>query len=209
MRQPFDPWPVRRDAVLRLVEARAAGATVRQAAAAAGIHLGTACRWRLRSPVIAAALRLAVEAARERRRLTRATRPWVRWHPACPRCGADVEVRNARGAWSHRLWLCSGRPTCAWTSGRPRHPQDCPDCGGPRYWSHSRKSVNCLECGIRSPANPNDTRRGRNPFPPPRPLPPGAVLLARAEAEVTRRVEPEFSRAWWTKYPSLTGAVSC
>ena len=96
MSEPFDPWPARRDAVVRLVEARAGGATLRQAAEAAGVHPGTACRWRLRSPVVAAALRMAVDAARERRRLTRATRPWVRWHPSCPACGGAVEVRQDR-----------------------------------------------------------------------------------------------------------------
>jgi hypothetical protein len=185
--EPFDPWPTRRDAVIRLVEARAAGATLRQAAAAAQIHPATACRWRLASPVVAAALRLAGEAARERRRLTRPTRPWVRWHPACPACGAAVEVRQDRGGWG-RLWLCSGRPGCAWKSWRPRHPADCPSCGGPRFWAHSRKSVSCPACGARTPADPADVRPIpdlRYPLPPPRPIPPAAELLARAVAEVT------------------------
>jgi hypothetical protein len=187
MNKRFDPWPSRRDAVTRLVDARAGGATLRRAAAAAGVHPATACRWRLGSPVVAAALRLAVEAARQRRRLTRVCRPWVNCHPSCPACAAAVEIRTRVGDWSARLWLCGRRPACAWKSWRPRHPADCPGCGGPRYWSHSRKSVSCPACGTHTAADPADVRpipADRHPLPPPRPIPPAAELLARAEAEV-------------------------
>jgi hypothetical protein len=185
MLRRFDPWPSRRDAVTRLVAARAAGATLRRAAVAAGIHPATACRWRLRSPVVAAALRLAGETARLRRDWTRATRPWVRWHPSCPACGAAVEVRNPAGSWCWRLWLCSRRPACAWRSWRPRHPLDCATCGRPRFWAYSRKSISCSGCGARTPADAADLKPTPNPFPPARPTPPAAELLARAVAEVT------------------------
>jgi hypothetical protein len=59
------------------------------------------------SPVVAVAMRLAAEAAYQWRCLTRATRPWVRWHPLCPTCGAAAVVRSVRGVT--RLWLCVGR----------------------------------------------------------------------------------------------------
>jgi hypothetical protein len=45
------------------------------------------------------------------------------------------------------FWRCSRWPACGWARWRPRHPEDCPACGGPRYWSHSRKSVACAACG--------------------------------------------------------------
>ena len=185
MLRRFDPWPSRRDAVTRLVAARAAGATLRRAAVAAGIHPATACRWRLRSPVVAAALRAAAAAARLRRRLTRTTRPWVRWHPSCPECGGPVEVRTRAGDWGARLWLCGNRPACAWKSWRPRHPENCPACCAARFWSFSRKSVSCPGCGARTAADPADQKPAPNPFPPLRPIPPAAELLTRAVAEVT------------------------
>ena len=149
-RRRFDPWRDRGPAVERLLAARGAGATFRQAAAAGGVHVATVCRWAARCPRLASALADAETSARRRRFAgTPARRPSVPWHPACPECGADAEVR---AAWGHgfRFWRCGRWPYCPWASWRPRHPKDCPACGGPRYWSHSRKSVSCPLCGVRT-----------------------------------------------------------
>jgi hypothetical protein len=147
MRKSFDPWRDRQAAVERLLDAREAGATLRQAAAAAGVHVATACRWALRCPPLALALADAARRARRRHLASRPTRrPRVPCHPYCPDCGAAAEVRGAWGYWP-KFWRCSRWPSCRWASWRPRHPQDCPACGGPRYWSHSRKTVSCPWCG--------------------------------------------------------------
>jgi hypothetical protein len=147
----FDPARDRQTAVAALVAARKAGATLRQAAAAADVHVATVCRWLARSPEFAGALDAARREARHRRfvarpRLEPRNPDEVPWHPLCPMCGAGAEVRRSK---SGRLfwWGCVLR--CGWASWRPRHPRDCPMCGGPRYWAHSRRSVSCPECRAR------------------------------------------------------------
>src|SRR6516164_4602374 len=60
----FDPLQERPSAVARLLAAREAGATLRQAAAAAGVHVATVCRWARCSHDLADALRAAERAAR-------------------------------------------------------------------------------------------------------------------------------------------------
>jgi hypothetical protein len=44
-RKKFDPWRDRGPALDAILEARENGRTLRQAAAAAGIHVATLCRW--------------------------------------------------------------------------------------------------------------------------------------------------------------------
>jgi hypothetical protein len=153
MRKSFDPWRDCNAVVERLLDAREAGATLRQAAAAAGCHVSTACRWAERSPELQTALDVAAKTARHRR--FAALSPHkprgpddVPWHPLCPRCGAAAEVRRST---SGRLfwWGCRA---CPWASWRPRHPRDCPACGGPHYWAHSRRSVGCPRCRTREKA---------------------------------------------------------
>jgi hypothetical protein len=158
MARPFDPWRDREAAVERLLDAREAGATLRQAAAAAGVHVATVCRWQERDPALREALRHAEFVARRRHHasLPRRRRR-VPWHPGCPACGAPAQVCST---WRFRarvwrfpapFWRCARWPACPWASWRPRHPEDCPACGGPRYWAHSRKSVACPGCGRRWP----------------------------------------------------------
>jgi ssDNA-binding Zn-finger/Zn-ribbon topoisomerase 1 len=75
-------------------------------------------------------------------------RPRVPIHPNCPACGSLVAVRRVDYTlWP--FWRCFTWPKCRWTSWRPRHPRDCPACGGPRFWSYSRKSIGCPSCGRR------------------------------------------------------------
>jgi hypothetical protein len=127
-----------------VLKAREDGLTVRQAAAAAGIHVATLCQWKARSEAVAEAL----EAARRvgwRLNHPDRRRPSVPWRKDCPQCGAAVEVRHA----GIIFWRCSRWPLCPWASWRPRHPQDCPGCGSYRLWSHSRLSVACPGCGVR------------------------------------------------------------
>jgi len=151
MQSPFDPCRDRQAAVERLLAAREAGATLAQAAAAAGVHVATVCRWQARDPELHTALAAAERSARRRRYASRPRRrPRVPCHPSCPECGAGVEVRGTCGFWP-RFWRCRRWPACRWATWRPRHPQDCPQCGGPRYWSHSRLSVACPACGLRWP----------------------------------------------------------
>jgi hypothetical protein len=147
----FDPWRDRWDIVDRLLEAREGGATLRQAAAAAGVHVATVCRWQLRCPPLARALEFAAYFARRLRWARKPRyRPRVSWHRGCPLCGAAAEVRNAWGWPGPAFWRCGRWPGCPWASWRPRFPEDCPGCGGPRYWSHSRKSVSCPRCRVRT-----------------------------------------------------------
>jgi hypothetical protein len=134
------------------VEARRWGATLREAATKAGVHVATLCRW-MRAD---AEFRLEMAEARlEYRRSEIALfglpdRKRVRWRADCPACRAKVVVRCARGrAW---FWRCGRWPSCDWASWRPRHPRDCPKCRAPRFWSHSRKSIACAGCGVRTPS---------------------------------------------------------
>lgn len=182
MSQPTDNRPDRAALVLRLVEERLRGRTLRESAAAAGLHVATVCRWQRLCPELGLALCLAADAARRARRATRVPRPWVRWHPSCPACGAAALVLAVGGLV--RFWVCSRRPACGWQSWRPRHLRDCAACGGPRYWSHSRRSVSCPACGTREAADPAELR----PLPPERDprvpyrVPSAAELLDRAAA---------------------------
>jgi hypothetical protein len=133
----------------RLVRARKAGLTLRECAAEVGIHVATLCRWQARDPELRQAL---ADAAREARlqRDPREPRPQVRWRRACPVCRAKVVVRTARGG--RRFWRCGRWPLCEWASWRPRAPRDCKRCGAPCYWSHSRMSIACGDCGRRTKA---------------------------------------------------------
>jgi ssDNA-binding Zn-finger/Zn-ribbon topoisomerase 1 len=143
----FDPWRDRKAAVGELLKARELGATLREAAAAAGIHVATLCDWKNRSRMLAYALSLAQKRVplRPLASCLMRTRPGVPFHRLCPECGADAQVRSACGG-GLRFWRCSRWPACRWASWRPRHPLDCPTCRGHRFWSHSRKSVSCSRC---------------------------------------------------------------
>jgi hypothetical protein len=135
-------------AVEALLGARRVGATLREAATAAGVHVATACRWQAHDPELREALAEAHRQAQVRHhRLTWWPRPRVPWRDDCPLCHAQVVVRTAPGKLT--FWGCSRWPACGWESWRPRSPWDCDRCGGPRYWSHSRKSISCGACGTR------------------------------------------------------------
>ncbi|HZY87510.1 MAG TPA: hypothetical protein VFE78_21915 [Gemmataceae bacterium] len=137
----------RRSAVQALLQARAAGLTLRQAAQSAGVHVATVCRWQNSDPALRAALEEARAAAREAELLgTGPGRASVRWRRDCPLCRARVVVRTARGV---RFWRCGRWPRCEWASWRPRAPRDCRHCGSPCFWSHSRRSIGCGGCGRR------------------------------------------------------------
>lgn len=156
-RRPFDPWLDREGATNKLLDARGAGATLRQAAAA-GVHVSTVCRWVARSDLLAHDLDFVTRKARIRRYDSKPDRrPRVPWHRSCPVCGAEVSVRVTWEGLGFAFWRCSRWPECRWASWRPRHPENCPACRGPRFWSHSRLSVHCPRCGTRTrvfPASP-------------------------------------------------------
>ena len=205
-RHTFNPVRHRTAAVEKLLTARAGGNTLRGSAAVAGIDKATAYRWRLAAAILDVALRLAEEAARDRRRLARPVRPWVACHPSCPECECKVEVRSSAGSWCVRFWRCTG---CSWKSWLPRHVRNCPTCRGFRLWSHSRKSVRCPKCRRRWTANPADLK----PIPAdlvtrPKalPVPTAAQLLARAVADLTPpSPEPEYMADEWKRYERLIG----
>src|SRR6516225_2020327 len=125
-----------RDREQRLEEAfcaREEGATLRESAAAAGVHVATLCRWQNRESWIKEALRDAENFARRRRyALLPRRRPRVPWRRDCPLCGRPVVVRTGS---RYRFWRCSFWPICPFASWRPRAPWDCPECAGPRFWS--------------------------------------------------------------------------
>jgi hypothetical protein len=125
------------------------GLSLRSAAALAGIHVATVCRWQARAPDLCGQIAQARREARERRRSARRPeqRPHVRWRRDCPLCRAKVVVRTARG---RRFWRCGRWPLCAWASWRPRVPRNCRRCGAACFWSHSRKSIACSACGVRT-----------------------------------------------------------
>jgi hypothetical protein len=145
----LDPWKARQGVLRPILVALAAGRTLRQAAAAGGVHVATLCRWQARSPAVAGALALARQQALRPRRppadpqLLYQQRPNVPWHPRCPHCGWGVEIWRERGWY---WWECTG---CSWRSWRPRHPVDCPQCCSWRLWSWDRRSVVCAGCGVR------------------------------------------------------------
>jgi hypothetical protein len=167
----FDPMVDRADVVARLLAAyERAGMTLRKSAKASGIHVATLCRWLLRSPALRAALRGAAARAMDAHRdclwqMMLAAPPRARRlpperprhhdevpvHPDCPCCvdrGMDKGTVEVRRSTSGRLfwWECR---VCEWRTWRPRHPQDCQACGGPRYWSHNRRSIACPRCRTR------------------------------------------------------------
>lgn len=132
----------------QLIVARYSGATLRQAAAAAGVHVATACRWMAADPAFRKAMQKGERAAAARKYAARPPRrPRVPWRSECPACGARVVVRRAFGCFA--FWRCRLWPICRWASWRPRYPRDCRGCGGPMYWSHSRKSAGCPRCRTR------------------------------------------------------------
>jgi hypothetical protein len=133
-----------------LVNARTGGATLREAAAAAGVHVATVCRWQSGDPALRDSLREAAAEWRASLALPRESRPHVPWRRDCPLCKAKVVVRTARPGV--RFWRCGRWPWCKWASWRPRAPRNCEKCGGPRFWSHSRKSIACSGCGMRTSA---------------------------------------------------------
>ena len=181
----------------KLLAARAEGATLCQAADAAGVHVATVCRWQRSDPEFHQAMREAKGQARssgwclttiaQRRILLQialylnestrrfhcvfracngrktppssepdrnaAARPHVCWRRDCPLCRARVVVRTARGG--ARFWRCGRWPLCPWASWRPRAPRNCRRCGGPCFWSHSRKSTACGACGMRTKRRTN------------------------------------------------------
>jgi hypothetical protein len=131
-----------------LLAARRNGATLREAAAAGGVHVATLCRWKKRDPAFRDAMERAAFIAWMRLAPPWRPRPRVRWRRDCPLCRARVVVRATRGGV--RFWRCGRWPLCQWASWRPRAPRDCKRCGGARYWSQSRKSIGCGSCGTRT-----------------------------------------------------------
>jgi hypothetical protein len=126
---------------------RRTGASLRNAAEAGGVHVATLCRWQQKVPELRAALAEAAGEGRKRHLRVEYLRPSVRWRKDCPLCRARVVVRK-KG--SVPFWRCGRYPLCQWASWRPRAPRDCPRCRCPRYWSHSRMSVVCEGCGLRT-----------------------------------------------------------
>jgi hypothetical protein len=117
------------------------------------VNVGTVCRWQRDSPELAAALEAAEREAQQRRP---APRPMCRvdplsvpCHPRCPRCEVARAVLARTESGKLYFWQCGTWPDCPWRSWRPRHPQDCPMCERPRFWSHSRRSVHCPHCKTR------------------------------------------------------------
>lgn len=135
----------------RLVGLRGDGHTLRECAAVAGIHVATLCRWQAGDPAFRERMREARRQALDGREPARPPveyRPQVPWRRDCPLCKARVAVRTAAG--KARFWRCGRWPLCPWASWRPRAPRNCARCGAPRYWSHSRCSIECSGCRRRT-----------------------------------------------------------
>jgi hypothetical protein len=144
----FDPWRDRRPAVERILDALNEGLSLRKAAKVAGIHVATACRWQNQSQDVDRQFHYMADLGRKLRFARKPySKPTVLTHPDCPRCGRPVEVRAVN--YVLRFWRCSDWPKCFWASWRPRVRGDC-FCGGPLLWSHSRNSVVCTRCGVRT-----------------------------------------------------------
>jgi hypothetical protein len=138
------------DRLDRAITARRRGATLRVAAAAAGVHVATLCRWQAKYLRVKQALADAQREARSQR-ISWEPRPRVNWRKDCPLCKARVVIRAAPGKL--RFWRCGRWPLCPWASWRPRASRNCRRCGAPCYWSHSRKSIGCSGCGMRISAH--------------------------------------------------------
>jgi Winged helix-turn helix len=139
----------RQEILLTLLREVGYAATIREAAAEAGVSPATIYRWQSRCPELRQALAYARERGRELLRWQPEDRPpaRVRWRRDCPLCRARVVVRTTRSGV--RFWRCGCWPHCPWASWRPRAPRNCKRCGGPWYWSCSRKSIGCPTCGVR------------------------------------------------------------
>jgi hypothetical protein len=124
-------------AIERALAARAQGGTLRETARAAGVDISTLCRWQNQDPWLKRSL--ARFRCRKQGRLE--TLPA---HRLCPACGRLAQVRCAH--FGRRFWRCSSWPACPWASWQPRHPEDCPACGRPRYWSRYGRKVRCPAC---------------------------------------------------------------
>jgi len=137
------------DRILEILRFYRSGLSLRKAAEMAGVHVSTVCRWQREEPKLREALQRTREQVRDRRRLLHEqSEAPVQWHSQCPKCKAKVVVRST--AKGRRFWRCGRWPWCEWASWRPRHRRNCHKCGSPRYWSHSRKSVCCSGCGLRT-----------------------------------------------------------
>lgn len=140
--------PDRQERKQALVAARRSGLILTEAAERVGVHVATVCRWQATDPEFRQAMRDAEQAAAVEKYAERPTqRPWVRWRNECPECRAKLVVRTANGRVP--FWRCGRWPRCRWASWRPRHPNNCPTCKGPRFWSHSRLSASCQACKVR------------------------------------------------------------
>ena len=132
-----------------VLQARAAGATLRDAAKAAGVHVATVCRWQAKNQEFRKSLYDAGWAARRGKYVARPRgRPRVPWSRICPMCHGTIVVRTIH---TIRFWRCEDWPRCRFASWRPRFTSDCPKCTGPLFWAHSRRSVGCAKCGLRLP----------------------------------------------------------
>jgi primosomal protein N' len=158
-----------------IVTSRRAGETLIKASEAAGVHVATVCRWMNTDTRFSVAIRKAEEAIRKEEMaqaqerfaeylaereaaeaewrarqvfLERLRKTCVPVHPRCPVCDSLSETRRAFRFIT--FWRCSWYPWCEWASWRPRYPQDCPECYGPRFWSSSRLSVSCARCKARN-----------------------------------------------------------
>jgi hypothetical protein len=138
----------RNRAIARVLIARRWGATLRVAAKIAGIHLATLHRWQESDEQFRLALDAAGRFYRQHGVAQPQPRPRVPWRRDCPLCQGPVVVRAT--ARNRRFWRCGRWPTCPWASWRPRAPQDCQQCGAACFWSHTRKSIRCSGCGMRS-----------------------------------------------------------
>jgi Topoisomerase DNA binding C4 zinc finger len=145
---PPSPKKVKRmNVVGTAVEALRQGATLREAAKAAGVHVASLCRWQNEDQEIQRLLRDGKESALWARQIQREqVRSQLPKHGLCPVCNAPSVVRTAK--FGRRFWGCSKWPDCNWASWKPRYPIDCSTCGSPRYWSHGYRMIRCPKCGL-------------------------------------------------------------
>jgi hypothetical protein len=140
------------NAVEVLLQSRRFGATLREAAIAAGVHVATVCRWQKRDPGLREELKRAAKLARFRAAPPDQPRPHVRWHRDCPLCKARVVVRTAKPEL--RFWRCGRWPDCPWASWRPRRRATAACAGRPATGpSVARASVAVVAAGERGPTN--------------------------------------------------------